>query len=71
MASLIYVADNREEAMDEVTQKILDTEREISEVIVKSNLHPMVIQLILSKINNQLTSFIQGGTSNDNPDVQS
>lgn len=57
--------------MDEVTQKILDTEREISEVIVKSNLHPMVIQLILSKINNQLTSFIQGGTSNDNPDVQS
>lgn len=57
--------------MDEVTQKILDTEREISEVIVKSNLHPMVIQLILSKINNQLTSFIQGGTSNDNSDVQS
>lgn len=57
--------------MDEVTKKILDTEREISEVIVKSNLHPMVIQLILSKINNQLTSFIQGGTSNDNTDVQS
>lgn len=57
--------------MDEVTQKILDTEREISEVIVKSTLHPMVIQLILSKISNQLSAIIQGGVSDDNPDVQS
>lgn len=57
--------------MDEITQKITETEKAIADAIVKSNLHPMVIQLILNKISNQLNVFIQGGISNDNSNVQS
>lgn len=57
--------------MDEITKKITDTEKAITDTIVNSNLHPMVIQLILSKISNQLNVFIQGGVSNDNSNVQS